>query len=375
MKNRVLAQVRDAVVTSELSAATRGHTEVLGAGALTELARGVRADMYGAGPLQQFLEQPGVTDVLVNGPDEVWVDSGAGLQRVPLHLGTEDQVRALAVRLAAAAGRRLDDAQPAVDARLADGVRLHAILPPLAPKGTTLSLRVPSAKPLTLANLVAQETVPKTLEPVLKAVLGRRISFLISGATGTGKTTLLAALLGLVAPGERLIIIEEAQELSPQHPHLVHLQTRGSNVEGAGRVELSDLVRHALRMRPDRIVLGECRGAEIRELLTAFNTGHEGGGTTLHANAPGDVPARLQALGALAGMDQYAVSTQAASAIRVILHLKNSGGRRWLSDIAVLSREPNGNLVAKPAWQVTADGNVVAAAAARELTAQLQLIA
>lgn len=338
MKNSSMARVRDEIV------AARVGSQAVGVREIHEFTRTVRADLYGAGPLQALLEAPGVTDVLVNGPADVWIDRGEGLERVDLDLGGEAQVRALAVRLAASAGRRLDDAQPAVDARMADGVRLHAILPPLAPSGTTLSLRVPSPRVLSLTDLRAAAMVGVTGMKVLRGVLSSRASFVVSGATGTGKTTLLAALLGEIAHDQRLVIIEEAQELTPEHPHVVHLQTRNANVEGVGRVGLSDLVRHALRMRPDRIILGECRGAEIRDLLTAFNTGHEGGGTTLHANDPVDVPARIGALGALANMDRHAIAAQTASAIRVVIHVRRSGSSRWVSDVSVLKSSGPGSL-------------------------------
>jgi len=372
MKPAAMARLRDQIIANELSAATRVSSSAVGAAEINNLARGARADLYGAGPLQALIESPGVTDVLVNSADEVWVDQGAGLTRVDVHLGGEARVRALAVRLAAAAGRRLDDAQPVCDARLADGVRLHAVLPPLSPNGTTLSLRVPSPRVLSLDDLRACSMITDRLFIFLKQLISARISFLISGATGTGKTTLLAAILGEIAADERVIIIEESQELAPDHPHVVHLQTRGANVEGVGHVGLSDLVRHALRMRPDRIVLGECRGAEIRELLTAFNTGHEGGGATLHANTLRDIPARIAALGALANMEQHAISAQAVSAIDVVLHLRRGKGGRMLSDVGILKSPQPGQLQVTPAWHVTNEGIEKKLAGADELEAVIE---
>src|SRR5690625_905588 len=373
MTDQLASRVRREILAgTHVDAATRHNTKAVGVHELHSLTRSVRADLYGAGPLQQLLEVPGITDVLVNGPRDVWIDRGKGLEQTALDLGSESQVRALAVRLAASAGRRLDDAEPAVDARLRDGVRLHGSLPPLAPQGTPLSLRIPTPRPLTLDDLVEQRTVSPNMAQVLRQMLESRSSFIICGATGTGKTTLLGALLAAVDSRERLVIIEEAQELSPEHPHVVHLQTRIANVEGAGEITLSTLVRHALRMRPDRIVLGESRGAEIRELLTAFNTGHEGGGTTLHANTPADVPARINALGALAGMDRYAIAAQTASALKVLVHLRHTNQRRWISDIALIENPEPGELRVVPAWQAASPGTERALEGSRALASMLE---
>ncbi len=322
--------------------------QVLGSAGVLGVARAVAAQIVGAGPLQPLLDEPGTTDVLVNGPGAVWVDRGDGLRRVPrgeVDVGGEGELRALAVRLAAAAGRRLDDASPCVDAHLPDGVRLHAVLPPLSPVGTLLSLRVPRRTAFTLEELVAVGTVPARWAPVLVAVLEQRLSFVVTGGTGSGKTTVLSTLLGLADPAERLLLVEDGGELAPEHPHVVRLQTRHGNVEGAGRVDLADLVREGLRMRPDRIVVGEVRGAEVRDLLAALNTGHEGGCGTVHANTAADVPARLEALGALAGLGREALAAQAASALQVVLHLRRSRGGRTLEEVAVLGRDRDGALV------------------------------
>ncbi|MEJ5914061.1 TadA family conjugal transfer-associated ATPase [Pseudokineococcus sp. 1T1Z-3] len=343
-----------------VAAALRG--EVLGAHGALLAAPALRAALVGAGPLQVLLDEPQVTDVLVNGPREVWVDRGRGLRRAEVELGDEQAVRALAVRLAAGAGRRLDDASPCVDARLADGVRLHAVLPPVSPTGTVLSLRVPRRDGFTLTELVANGSVPAGWAEVLRRVVERRLAFLVSGGTSTGKTTVLATLLGLADPAERVVLVEDAGELAPRLPHVVRLEARHGNVEGAGAVGLSELVRHALRMRPDRVVVGECRGAEVRDLLTALNTGHEGGCGTVHANTAADVPARLEALGALAGMDARAVVTQAASALDVVLHLRRDERGRRLSEVAVVDRRGDALVVVPaltsagpgPAWPALA---------------------
>ena len=334
------AAVRDAV---------RDSGRVLGSDALHDLERAARAELTGAGPLQALLEAPDITDVLVNGPDDVWVDRGAGLERAAVSLGSATGVRTLAVRLAALGGQRLDDACPTVDARLPDGTRLHAVLEPLAETGAVISLRVLRTRAFTVDELVAGGALPGPWAGLLRSLVLRRANVLVSGGTGTGKTTLLAALLSLVPDTERVVTVEEARELRPTHPHMVHLAARRANVEGAGAVDLADLVRNALRMRPDRIVLGECRGAEVREVLMAMNTGHDGGFATLHANAVAVVPARLEALAGLAGMTREAVAAQAAGALDVVLHLRRSHGARYLAEIGLVGRTSGGELEVRTA--------------------------
>lgn len=345
---------RDAV-----AAVLRDRRAVMGREDLATLARAVRAEVEGAGPLQALLELPGVTDVLVNGPRDVWLDRGRGLERADVDLGGATDVRALAVRLAAVGGQRLDDAAPVADARLPDGTRLHAVLPPVAPDGALMSLRVLRRGAFPLAALVAAGSVAPALEPVLRALVAGRANVLVSGATGTGKTTLLGSLLSLVPADERVVVIEEVGELVPEHPHVVRLAARRPNVEGAGEVDLAALVRHALRMRPDRLVLGEARGAEVREVLTALNTGHEGGWATLHANAARDVPARLEALGALAGMSAAAVAAQVASAVHAVVHLRRDGRRR-VAEVGVVVREDDGAVAVRTALEVSPAGAVTA---------------
>ena len=272
-----LAEAGAAPTAGSVAAALRASRPPLGGDDVLDAVRTLRAEMVGAGPLDQLLAAPDVTDVLVNGPDEVWVDRGGGLQRaVGVRFPDAEAVRHLAHRLATAAGRRLDDARPWVDARLPDGTRLHAVLPPIAAGCTHISLRACRTRPFTLAELVRAGSLPPAGAELLAAVLQARLSLLISGGTGTGKTTLLSALLGLVGPGERIVIAEDSAELRPAHPHVVRLQSRPPNQEGLGELTLRDLVRQALRMRPDRLVIGEVRGAEVSDLLAALNTGHEG---------------------------------------------------------------------------------------------------
>jgi len=225
-----------------------------------------------------------------------------------------------------------------------DGTRLHAVLPPITPS-TTLSLRVLARRRFELADLVERRVAA-----LLRAFVAARLTIVISGGTGTGKTTLLGALLGCVPAAERLVVIEDARELVTSHPHVIRLVTRAPNVEGAGAVGLRELVRQALRMRPDRLVVGEFRGAEMVELLVALNTGHEGGAATLHANGATDVPARLAALGALGGLSRAAVTSQVASALDVVVHLRRgSSGRRRVAEIGLLERAGD-ELTESPAW-------------------------
>lgn len=291
--------------------------------------------------LARLWEVPGATDVLLNGPGDVWIDRGLGLERAESIIpdavlpATAADLRALAVRLASGAGRRLDDACPMVDARLPDGTRMHAVLPPIAHGSTMVSLRRVRAGRLTWDRLEAQGAVHPELVPVLKGLVTSHASLVISGATGSGKTTLLSTLLAAVDPAERIVLIEEAGELRPEHPHVVSLLERPANVDGAGEVGLARLVREALRMRPDRIVLGECRGPELREILLALNTGHRGSLTTIHANTATDVPARLIALGALAGLDSRAVSLHALTAFDAVIHMDRTPWGRAVSHIAL----------------------------------------
>lgn len=315
-------------------------TPVLGADRAEELRTRLSADVLGAGPLEPVLAEPGVTDVLVNGTSGVWVDRGRGLEKVPVDVGRADDVRRLAVRLAGLAGRRLDETSPYVDGLLAGGVRLHAVLPPLVEGAAHISLRVPQRTTPDLATLRGWGAFDEAGEQVLRALVRARVAFVISGGTGSGKTTLLGALLREVDPRERIVLVEDVRELRIDHPHVVRLEGRTANVEGRGEVSLTTLVRQSLRMRPDRLVVGEVRGGEVRELLSALNTGHDGGCGTVHANAVADVVARFDALGALAGMSQVAVRTQLASAVQAVVHVRRTaGGARGLAEVGLLLRD------------------------------------
>lgn len=311
----------------------------LGSAGVASLRDELRSEVLGAGPLEPLLADPAVTDILVNGLDGVWVDRGEGLLRDPTRFSEADSVRRLAVRLATLAGARLDDASPWVDGLLPGGVRLHALLPPLVAGGAHLSLRIPRRDCPDLATLREWGMLEEPVERLLREIVECRVSFVITGGTGSGKTTLLGAMLQAVDGTERIVLVEDTRELAVRHPHVVRLQGRAANVEGKGEVTLTTLVRQSLRMRPDRLVIGEVRGAEVREMMSALNTGHEGGASTMHANAVADVPSRFEALGALAGLPTEAVHAQLASAIRVVIHLSREGGRRSVREIGVVHRE------------------------------------
>ena len=347
---RRLADERSEPTGAALARAVRAEASVLVTDAeMLRLIRALQRELVGAGPLAELLADPATTDVVVNSPSDVRVDRGAGWERTYVTFADEAAVSRLARRLASAAGQRLDDSQPFVDGRLPDGTRLHAAIAPVAASGSCLSLRVLRPIRHDLTALAAVGTLPGRAEAVVRAVLAARLAFLVSGGTGSGKTTLLAAMLAAVGPGERLVTVEDAEELRPPHPHLVRLVARAANVEGAGAVPLRQLVRQALRMRPDRIVVGEVRGPEVVDLLAALNTGHDGGAGTVHANAAVDVPARLEALAAPAGLGREALHAQLASAVQVVLHMGRRGSRRVLVEVAVLVRGPDGWITALPA--------------------------
>jgi pilus assembly protein CpaF len=272
-------------------------------------------------PLRQHARDPGVTDLFVNGARGLFVDRGGGAEPVSGWRADEEEVRDLAVTLIALGGRHIDDATPCIDVRLPGGIRVHAVLPPVCADGTTISVRIPRSDVADLAGLERQGSISPAGRDRLAGLIAARDNLLITGAGGSGKTTLLGCLLALAPPTERIVTIEDVAELRIDHPHHVRLEARQANLEGAGGVGLPQLVREALRMRPDRLVVGECRGAEVRELLAALNTGHDGGAGTLHANGLEDVPARLEALGALAGLDDRALARQVASAIGWVVHL------------------------------------------------------
>ena len=376
-RDLLLERVRDRLAASstplepaEVARALRAEGRPVGDAEVLAVLDDLRREVLGAGPLEPLLRTAGVTDVLVNGPDRVFIDRGDGLELTAVRFPDDAAVRRLAQRLASSAGRRLDDATPYVDLRLPDGTRFHAVLAPLSRPGSILSLRVPRQRSFDLDELVAAHTVCGEGADLLRRIVEQRLAFLVTGGTGTGKTTLLNALLSLVDPRHRLVIVEDASELRPDHPHVVGLEARPANVEGAGAVPLQVLVRQALRMRPDRLVVGEVRGAEVTDLLAAMNTGHEGGCGTLHANSSADVPARVEALAMAAGLPREAAHSQLASALDIVVHLGRHGQRRVVSEVAVVHRDRDGVVRVRPAVTFGPTGEI-ATHPATELLEQL----
>jgi pilus assembly protein CpaF len=376
----IIDDVRDrlaregAALTPELVArALREQGRPVGDATVLAVHDALQRDVVGAGPLEPLLRLEGVTDVLVNGAGQVWIDRGDGLEQTAVRFADEEAVRRLAQRLASVGGRRLDDASPYVDLRLPDGTRFHAVLAPISRPGTVLSLRVPRRRAFALDELVAAGSLSSDGAALLAAVVRRRLAFLVSGGTGSGKTTLLNALLSTVPPGERLVLVEDASELRPEHPHVVALEARPANIEGAGAVPLRALVRQALRMRPDRLVVGEVRGAEIADMLAAMNTGHEGGCGTIHANSAADVPSRVEGLAMAAGLGREAAHSQLSSAVDLVVHLtRGPSGARRLAEIGVLQRCADGLVQVRPAARFDAAGRLQPGAALDELAALVE---
>ncbi|MCQ9351727.1 TadA family conjugal transfer-associated ATPase [Corynebacterium sp. 153RC1] len=350
-REQVLAQVQQHLAS---------HPEVTGAAQIAEvirqtagvvsdkdvfdLLRQLRHETVGLGPLEPLLQRRGITDIVVNGPNSVWIDCGNGMEAAGVRFSDDEEVRRLATRLILACGGRLDSAQSFADARLqhtaTTAIRVHAMLSPPSDTGTLLSLRVLRQAHISLGELAEKGTFTRDIADALRALVHAKRSFLVVGGTGSGKTTLLNALLGEVHPGERIITIEDTAELLPKHPHHVALLTRAANTEGRGQITMQELLKQALRMRPDRIILGEIRGAEVVDLLAALNTGHEGCAGTIHANAAEEVPARLEALAALGGVPAVALGAQIAAAAPMVLSMQKTASGRVLQQISVVEHNP-----------------------------------
>lgn len=341
---RIIATKETPPTSAEIASLIREQAGVISNEDIVMVLRRLRSDSVGVGPLESLLALPGVTDVLVNAHDSVWIDRGQGVEKVDMDLGSEEAVRRLATRLALTCGRRLDDAQPFADGRITrdDGsvLRIHAVLAPLAESGTCISVRVLRQARLSLDDLINSGTVPEDIAPALRNIINQRRSFLVVGGTGTGKTTLLSAMLTEVPADQRIICIEDTAELHPGHPSTINLVSRQANVEGAGAVSMADLLKQSLRMRPDRIVVGEIRGAEVVDLLAAMNTGHDGGAGTIHANSISEVPARMEALAATGGLDRMALHSQLAAAVDIVLVMKHTPFGRRLAQLGVLRENP-----------------------------------
>jgi pilus assembly protein CpaF len=298
-------------------------------------------DTIGLGPLEELLADPTVEEVMVNGPDDVYVERGGRIEPAGIAFPDEEELRNTIERILAPLGRRIDELSPMVDARLADGSRVNVVIPPLAIDGPVLSIRRFGASRPGPGELVELGTLtPAQRDMLEEAVAGRR-SVLVSGGTGSGKTTLLNALSSFIAPGERVVTIEDAAELRLQQPHVVRMESRPASVEGRGEVTVRDLLRNALRMRPDRIVIGEVRGPEALDLLTALNTGHDGALSTVHANSPGDALSRLETLVLMAGLGlpHAAIAEQVQRGVDLVVHIeRRRDGARRVTEIAEVVR-------------------------------------
>ncbi len=300
----------------------------------------VMDDIFGLGPLEEFLRDPTVSDILVNGASTVYVERAGRLARVGTTFRDEIHLMQVIQRIAASVGRRIDESSPMLDARLIDGSRVNAIIPPLALDGPALSIRRFGTIPINVDKLIELESLATEMAAFLEACVRCKINILVSGGTGSGKTTLLNVLSAWIPPEERVVTIEDAAELQLQGEHLVRLETRPPNIEGKGEITACDLLRNCLRMRPDRIIIGEVRGRETLDMLQAMNTGHEGSMTTVHANNPRDALRRIENMVSMAGLNYpvHAIRQQMASALNVLVHLERlPGGRRRIVKIAEVS--------------------------------------
>ena len=330
-------------VRAAVARAVRDEGVLLRADELAVLARDLTDDLAGLGPVEALLRDPDVTDVMVNGPDEIWVERSGALQRTGARFDSAEAVRTAVQRVIGPVGLRLDRAQPYVDARLPDGSRLHAVLPPLAPEGPVVTVRRFASVTQTWDDLAASGAIPSEAAAILRAAVAARRTVICCGRTGTGKTTLLNLLLGEVGPGERVVVIEDAPELRPTCAHAVRLETRTANVEGAGAVSIRDLVRQSLRMRPDRIVIGEVRGVEVADVLQALATGHEGCMTTVHAKACDEAIVRLEGMALQAGLPHAAVQSQLGVGLDVFAVLsRGPAGQRGLTQVGEVRRPRTG---------------------------------
>jgi pilus assembly protein CpaF len=308
--------------------------------------------IVGLGPLEQLLRDPAVTEVMVNGPERVYVERDGRIERVSMALEGDAAVRHLIDRVVAPLGLHVDESRPWVDARLPDGSRVHAIIPPLAVNGPTLTIRRFSRRPMSGEDLVSLGTLDDGMLAVLRTAVAERRNLLVSGGTGAGKTTLLGVLSSFIPHGERIITIEDAAELRLAQEHVVSLETRPPNIEGRGEVSVRDLVRNALRMRPDRIVVGEVRGGEAFDMLQGMNTGHSGSMSTIHANGARDALSRLEAMVLMAGtgLPLPAVREQISCAVDLVVHMSRSpGGSRRVTEVLQVCGMTADELMVAPA--------------------------
>ena len=316
---------------------------------LVELVDEVLSSIFGLGPLEELLFLPNLTDILVNRFDDVWIDRGNGLEKTEVRFSSERAAQEFAKRIATRGHRRLDEAQPFVDIQTDAGLRFHAMLPPVSTSGVAISIRIPLRNSLTLEDMLTSGNLGLETYQAICEVIEVQKSFIVSGGTGSGKTTLLAAMLAKARTTERIVVIEDSSELSISHPHVLSIQARPANSEGAGGITMTDLVRQSLRMRPDRIVVGEVRGKEISDLLLALNTGHKGSATTIHADDAKSVPTRIEALGLLAGLPREAIHAQMYSAFDVVIQMRNArDGKRGVAELAEFIKPMDGTVTTQP---------------------------
>jgi len=323
----------------------RAEKMALNSAELDELGASIFDEMVGLGPIEPLLKDDTISDILINGPHQVYVERRGELELTPVHFRDNDHLLRIVNRIVAGVGRRIDESQPMVDARLADGSRVNAAIAPVAIDGAAVSIRKFSKKPLTLEKLVEVGAMPQAVAEFLHGAVRARVSTVISGGTGSGKTTLLNALSAAISEGERLITIEDAAELQMQQPHVVRMETRPPNIEGKGEIRQRELVKNALRMRPDRVILGEVRSEEAFDMLQAMNTGHEGSMATIHANNPREAVSRLEQMVAMGGLNigPEAVRAQIASAVGLIVQVMRlaDGKRKLMYVTEIVGMESN----------------------------------
>lgn len=305
-----------------------------------QVASSLVNDMIGLGPLEEIIHDDSVTDILINGPSKIFVERKGKLEKININFHDEEHVQQIARRIASRIGRRIDESSPMVDARLADGSRVNIIMPPLALDGTTISIRKFSRVDITLDMMVENENLSRSMADFLKIAATTRLNVLMSGGTGSGKTTLLNAMSHLIDPDERIVTIEDSAELRLQQPHVVRLESRPANIEGEGEITIRDLVRNALRMRPDRIIVGEVRGDETMDMLQAMNTGHDGSMSTIHANRPREAFTRLENMMLMSGIEMptRVLRSQIVGAINLIVHTERMrDGIRRVTEITEIT--------------------------------------